>query len=69
MNCETSLKSDTDWVYCPLCKSKTRVKIHIDTVATKMPIYCRKCSRESFIDIENMVVKLSYEPDALTLSR
>lgn len=69
MNQNMKLDSDTEWIYCPLCEAKTRIKIHSNTVATKMPIYCRKCNTESLVDIKNMVVKLSSEPDASTPSR
>ena len=54
--------SKTNWVSCPLCNAKTRVRIYEDTVANRMPIYCRKCENESLADIKNMVVKLSSEP-------
>lgn len=52
------------WVYCPWCKSKTRTKIHADTMARRWPLYCRKCCHESIVDIDHMQIKLSSEPDA-----
>ena len=64
MNENLTTCSDTQWIYCPLCKAKTRMKINSETLAAKMPIYCRKCNRESLVDIKNMVITLSYEPDA-----
>ncbi len=60
---------EVGWVYCPVCGAKTRTKIHPDTIAHRWPLYCRKCNHESLVEIENMDVKLSSEPDALTPSR
>lgn len=60
---------ENGWVYCPFCKAKTRIKIHPDTAASRWPLYCRKCGRETIVNIENMIVKLSSEPDAATPSR
>lgn len=57
------------WVYCPWCEAKTRTRIHPDTVARRWPLYCRKCNHESVVDIHNMDMKLSSEPDAATQSR
>ena len=66
----TEKRVDNDgWVYCPLCGAKTRTKVRRNTVARYWPLYCRKCNRESNVNIENMDVKLSSEPDALTPSR
>ena len=64
-----SMLSDNNWVDCPLCKAKTRVRIYEDTEANRMPIYCRKCGSESLVNIKNMVVKLSSEPVVNTPSR
>lgn len=57
------------WVYCPSCGAKTRTKIRPDTVASRWPLYCRKCNRETTVSVENLIVTLSSEPDAPTPSR
>lgn len=35
----------TEWVYCPICNSKTRIKIKKDTTAKNLPVFCPKCKR------------------------
>ena len=54
---------DTDmcWVICPLCDSKTRMKLRQDTVLKHFPLFCPKCKRESLIDAENMKVSVVSE--------
>lgn len=32
-----------EWVYCPVCGGKTRIKIRKDTELNNFPIYCPKC--------------------------
>lgn len=41
-----------EWVLCPVCKSKTRVKARKDTVLLNFPLFCPKCKREVLIDIK-----------------
>lgn len=41
----------TIFVCCPLCDSKTRIKIRIDTVLEKFPLYCPKCKQEILINV------------------
>lgn len=42
------------WVPCPVCNEKTAVKIYMDTVLLKFPLYCPKCGKETKIDIVNL---------------
>ena len=42
------------WVLCPFCKSKTRLKIRDDTVLKNFPLFCPKCRHETLIDAEQM---------------
>lgn len=44
------------WVICPVCGSKTRVKIREDTVLKNFPLFCPKCKRESIVNAEKMQV-------------
>ncbi|EEO7552529.1 conjugal transfer protein [Listeria monocytogenes] len=57
------------WVYCPICKSKTRIKIREDTYIANFPLYCPKCKQETLINIKNMKLTIIKEPDAKTQSR
>lgn len=55
----------THWILCPVCKSKTRIKIREDTEIINLPLYCPKCKRETLIKIKNFQVVVIKEPDAL----
>jgi len=46
------------WVICPVCKSKTRVKLRSDTVLKNFPLFCPKCKQESVIDAEKMKINV-----------
>ena len=61
--------SKIDWVLCPLCHSKTRVKIRDDTVLKNFPLYCPKCKQESLINAKELHITVTKEPDAQTQSR
>lgn len=54
----------TEWVLCPRCLSKTRVKVRRDTVLENFPLYCPKCGHETLISVYNTIVKIIKEPDA-----
>ena len=53
-----------EWVLCPVCKSKTRVKARKDTALLNFPLFCPKCKREVLIDIKDQIVLVIKEPDA-----
>lgn len=56
----------TEWVKCPICGNKTRIKMREDTVLKKFPLFCPKCKQETVIDLENFLVKVvgKTKPDA-----
>ena len=60
--------NDVQWVICPICKNKTRLKLRKDTVLKNYPLFCPKCKQESLIDAEEMKVSVVKEPDAQTQS-
>lgn len=60
---------DNGWIHCPFCKCRTRTKIREDTMLKRFPTFCPKCKRESLVDVENLNIVLSIEPDAKTQSR
>lgn len=39
-----------EWILCPICGNKTRVRIRKDTELKNFPLYCPKCSRESLMN-------------------
>ena len=40
------------WIYCPICNNKTRIKILEKTTAKDLPVFCPKCKIQSILDIE-----------------
>lgn len=42
------------WLLCPICKSKTRIKLRADTELKNFPLYCPKCKQESLIDAKDL---------------
>lgn len=57
-----------EWVYCPICKNKTRIKIRKDTELMNFPLFCPKCKQESIINVVNQKITV-IEPDVKTQSR
>ena len=57
-------KYKVEWVQCPICSSKTRVKIRGDTILKNFPLFCPKCKSETIVHVENMKMSVIKEPDA-----
>ena len=57
------------WLICPVCGSKTRLKLREDTILENFPLYCPKCKQETLINVKQMNVTVIIEPDAQTQSR
>jgi uncharacterized protein YbaR (Trm112 family) len=57
------------WIICPVCRSKTRVKIREDTELANFPLFCPKCKNESLINVKQSEISIIKEPDAKTQSR
>ena len=56
--------SQQEWVYCPSCGGKTRIKIRKDTELKNFPLFCQKCKQESLIHVKEFKISVSKEPDA-----
>lgn len=54
----------TNWIFCPICKNKTRNRIREDTILINYPLYCPKCKQETLIEVKNMTITVIKEPDA-----
>nr|WP_286079329.1 cysteine-rich KTR domain-containing protein [Bacteroides intestinalis] len=57
------------WILCPICGSKTRLKIRADTILRHFPLFCPKCKNETLINIQQFTISVIKEPDAQTQSR
>ena len=68
---ENSVKTihGTEWILCPICSGKTRIKVRPDTVILNFPLYCPKCGKESLISVNNKRIAVIQEPDAKTQSQ
>lgn len=53
-----------EWIKCPICGNKTRLKMRNDTILKNFPLYCPKCKKENLIEIKEMKIKIIKEPDA-----
>ncbi|EPY6470602.1 conjugal transfer protein [Clostridium botulinum] len=58
-----------NWLYCPICQNKTRVKVRTDTKLKNFPLFCPKCKKESLISVNELKMTVIKEPDAKTQSR
>jgi Zn-finger nucleic acid-binding protein len=59
----------TEWLLCPICKNKTRIKLRADTELKIFPLYCPKCKLETLVNIKELKTTIIKEPDAKTQSR
>lgn len=53
-----------DWLLCPLCGNKTRIRLRDDTELKNFPLYCPKCKRETLINTKELQITVIKEPDA-----
>ena len=58
-----------EWILCPVCGNKTRVKVRCDSVLENLPLFCPKCKQETIINVEQLNMSVIKEPDAKTQSR
>ena len=58
-----------EWLLCPICKNKTRLKMREDTELKNFPLFCPKCKQETLINVKHLQMSVIKEPDAQTQSR
>lgn len=58
-----------EWILCPVCDNKTRVKIYDDTVIENLPLFCPKCKQETRINVKELYISVIKEPDTKMQSR
>ena len=54
---------DSLWIRCPTCNSKTRTKVYEDTILLNFPLFCPKCKKEYVINVVQLKMQVSNEPD------
>lgn len=58
-----------EWLLCPCCKGKTRIKIRKDTILLNFPLFCPKCKHEYVVTVKQFHIINLIEPDAKPQSR
>lgn len=46
--------NSTEWILCPVCKNKTRIRIRRDTILENFPLFCPKCKQETPIRVRQL---------------
>ena len=60
---------EENWILCPVCGNKTRLKIRKDTELKNFPLFRPKCKQETLIHVKQFNTTVIKEPDAQTQSR
>jgi len=58
-----------EWLLCPVCMNKTRVKLRWDTILANFPLFCPKCKLETMVNVQQLNTSIIKVPDAMTQSR
>ena len=58
-----------EWLLCPVCGNKARLRIREDTELRNFPLFCPKCKQETLINVKQLNTSVIKEPDAQTQSR
>ena len=53
-----------EWVICPVCGNKTRLKIRKDTELKNFPLFCPKCKQETLVSVKQFEMSVIKEPGA-----
>ncbi len=53
----------TEWVRCPVCHNKTRIKIQEYTELKNFSLYCPKCKQETLIEAKDLQITVIKEPE------
>lgn len=58
---------ELQWLLCPKCGKKTRLKLRTDTELKNFPLYCPKCKEMTLVDVKNFdIVKQTTLNSALS---
>lgn len=53
--------NETQWIFCPVCKSKTRLRLREDTILERFPLFCPKCKHENLISAKHLNISVIVE--------
>ena len=53
-----------EWLLCPICHNKTRIRVREDTELKNFSLYCPKCRNEVLINLKKKHISVIKEPDA-----
>ena len=48
------MSREEQWLLCPVCGAKTRLRLLQRTVLREFPLYCPKCKTEVRVDISQL---------------
>ncbi|MDE6456132.1 MAG: cysteine-rich KTR domain-containing protein [Dysosmobacter sp.] len=52
MRLESTLTVKGGWLICPACRRKKIIKLNQETKAASLPLFCRTCRTEFFVNID-----------------
>lgn len=52
------MEEHEQWLLCPVCGSKTRVRLKFDTELRNFLLYCPKCKTENLIAVKQFHVSM-----------
>ena len=50
------MQEETQWIICPKCGVKTKVKLQESTRMKNFLLYCHRCKQEFTVDVQNFIV-------------
>jgi phage FluMu protein Com len=60
----SNIASKAEWLLCPVCHNKTRIKLRQDTTLTHLPLFCPKCKKENLMNVHHLTTTIIKEPVA-----
>lgn len=65
MQNEQNKSKELQWLLCPKCGKKTRLKLRDDTELKNFPLYCPKCRQMTLVDVKNFEIMNQSDLDEL----
>jgi ribosomal protein L44E len=57
-----------EWLLCPVCRNKTRIKLRENTTLLNFPLFCPKCKQETTVNVEELKLSVIKEPEIMAKS-